>query len=275
MKKTWKNTLKKLAAGTLAASAILTLAACGKDSSAKAASDFAYVKDKGTLVVGVTRFEPMDYMDGEEWVGFDADLAKAFAEDLGVSVEFQEINWESKEVELQAKTIDCIWNGLTWSEDRAKQMGLTGAYLTNKQCLVVTPELGQKVKTIEDLKGLQIAAESGSAGESYVQENLTDVNYIEKTAQIDCLTELKMGTIDACVIDLIMAEYLTNKDGSNFQGLVPLPDVLDSATENYVVAFRQDSDLVDKADSFFEAKREDGSLKALAERYKLSQALPQ
>ncbi len=275
MKKALRNTIKKLAAWTLTAASLLTLGACGKENSSKGASDLSYVKDKGSLVVGVTRFEPMDYMEGEEWVGFDADLAKAFGEDLGVSVEFQEINWESKEVELQAKSIDCIWNGLTWSEDRAKEMGVTKAYLTNKQCLVVKPELGQNIKSIENLNGLSVAAEAGSAGESYIKENLSDVKYIEKTAQIDCLTELKMGTVDACVIDLIMAEYLTNKEGSNFQGLVPLPEVLDSATEDYVVAFRKGSDLVDKADAFFEAKMKDDSLKELANRYKLSQALPQ
>lgn len=82
------------------------------------ASDMDYVKDQGKLVVGITNFEPMDYKDESgEWVGFDADLASAFAESLGVDVEFVEIDWENKILELDGKTIDCVWNGMTLTEE--------------------------------------------------------------------------------------------------------------------------------------------------------------
>ena len=122
--------MKKKLALVLAAGMVASMAACGntnssgsasagnsKDTSATAEStdsDLAYVKDKGTLVVGITDFEPMDYQDENgNWIGFDADLASAFAESLGVDVEFVEIDWDNKILELDGKTIDCVWNGMT------------------------------------------------------------------------------------------------------------------------------------------------------------------
>ncbi|MBQ3457607.1 MAG: transporter substrate-binding domain-containing protein, partial [Synergistaceae bacterium] len=83
-------------------------------SCAYAQTDSEYVKEKGVLVVGITDFKPMDYKNEKgEWIGFDADLAKAFAESLGVKVEFQEIEWNNKILELNGKNIDCVWNGMT------------------------------------------------------------------------------------------------------------------------------------------------------------------
>ena len=80
--------------------------------------DLAYVQGQGKLVVGITDFEPMDYLDENgEWIGFDADLARAFAASLGVEVEFIEINWDNKILELNAKTIDCVWNGMTLTDE--------------------------------------------------------------------------------------------------------------------------------------------------------------
>ena len=95
-----------------------------------AESDLQYVKDKGTLVVGITDFEPMDYKDDSgEWVGFDADMARAFAESLGVKVEFVEINWDNKILELGNKSIDCVWNGMTLTDEVTSSMECTNAYM--------------------------------------------------------------------------------------------------------------------------------------------------
>ena len=236
-------------------------------------SDLAYIQDKGTLIVGVTEYEPMDFRDGDDWVGFDAELATMFAESLGVEVIIQEINWATKEVELAANTIDCIWNGMTWSEERAEQMSLSDPYLNNKQALVVRAEEQENYTSVEDLAGKQVAAEAGSAGEKFVIENLLDSNYVEKNSQLDSLTELALNSVDATVVDLIMAEYLTGKEGSDFGDLVPLPDLLDSEDEVFVVAFRQDSDLTDIVNEFFEDLEESGELEELAEKYSLTEAL--
>ena len=102
-----------------------------------AGSDVAYVQDKGTLVVGMTDFAPMDYKDESgAWIGFDADMAKAFAADLGVEVEFLEINWDNKLMELEAKGIDCVWNGMTLTDGVQAAMECTNAYCENAQVVI-------------------------------------------------------------------------------------------------------------------------------------------
>lgn len=102
-------------------------------------SDVAYIQEKGTLVVGVTDFDPMDYKDDNgEWIGFDADMARAVAEKLGVEVEFVEIDWDNKIFELDAKSIDVVWNGMTLTDEVMGAMECTNAYCKNAQ-VVVTP----------------------------------------------------------------------------------------------------------------------------------------
>lgn len=101
-------------------------------------SDWAYIKQKGELVIGITLFQPMNYFDDAgELTGFETEFAKAVCEKLGVKAVFQEISWNAKETELQAKNIDCIWNGLTITEERAAAMSITIPYMRNKQVLVV------------------------------------------------------------------------------------------------------------------------------------------
>ena len=103
-------------------------------------SDLAYVQDKGTLVVGITEFEPMDYKDESgEWVGFDADMAKLVGEKLGVEVDFVEIDWDNKVMELNSKNIDVVWNGMTLTSEVTSAMECTNAYCNNAQ-VVVVPE---------------------------------------------------------------------------------------------------------------------------------------
>ncbi|MBR0316468.1 MAG: transporter substrate-binding domain-containing protein, partial [Synergistaceae bacterium] len=99
-----------------------------------AESDLDYVKNKGVLVVGITDFAPMDYKNEKgEWIGFDADLAKKFAESLGVKVEFQEIEWDNKILELNAKNIDCVWNGMTLTNEVKSSMECSKPYCNNAQ----------------------------------------------------------------------------------------------------------------------------------------------
>ena len=134
---------KKLLALLLTGLMVFAMTACGSasgngDSGSDSESDMEYVKDKGTLVVGITNFEPMDYQDENgEWIGFDADLAKAFGESLGVDVEFVEIEWGSKIMELDGKTIDCVWNGMTLTDGVTSAMACTNAYCKNAQVVVV------------------------------------------------------------------------------------------------------------------------------------------
>ena len=238
-------------------------------------SDLAYIQDKGTLIVGITDFEPMDYKEdgSDEWTGFDAELARLVGKELGVTVEFQEINWKMKETELSSKTIDCIWNGLTWDEERAENMSLTDYYMLNRQVLVVATKNADKYTTVESLDGANVAAESGSAGESVITESLTNSTYIEKDAQIDVLTELIMGTVDAGVIDYVMANYLINKEGSSFAGLTIVENALTTQDEYYSIAFRKGSDVTAKVNTILAQLKSDGTVDTLAKKYGLVDAI--
>lgn len=102
--------------------------------------DVAYIQDKGTLIVGITDFEPMDYKDGDDWIGFDADMAKLVAEKLGVDVQFVEIDWDTKTMELDSKNIDVVWNGMTLTDEVTSAMECTNAYCNNAQVVVVPAE---------------------------------------------------------------------------------------------------------------------------------------
>lgn len=238
-------------------------------------SDLAYIQDKGTLIVGITDFEPMDYKEdgSDEWTGFDAELARLVGKELGVTVEFQEINWKMKETELSSKTIDCIWNGLTWDEERAENMSLTDYYMLNRQVLVVATKNADKYTSVDSLDGANVAAESGSAGESVITESLTSSNYIEKDAQIDVLTELIMGTVDAGVIDYVMANYLINKEGSSFADLTIVENALTTQDEYYSIAFRKGSDVTAKVNAILKDLKADGTVDTIAQKYGLVDAI--
>ena len=238
-------------------------------------SDLAYIQDKGTLIVGITDFEPMDYKEdgSDEWTGFDAELARLVGKELGVTVEFQEINWKMKETELSSKTIDCIWNGLTWDEERAENMSLTDYYMLNRQVLVVATKNADKYTSVDSLAGANVAAESGSAGESVITESLTNSTYIEKDAQIDVLTELIMGTVDAGVIDYVMANYLINKEGSSFADLTIVENALTTQDEYYSIAFRKGSDVTAKVNAILKDLKADGTVDTLAKKYGLVDAI--
>ena len=98
-------------------------------------SDLAAIEESGKLVVGVTRYKPMDYLDDEtgEWIGFDAELAQMFAEELGVNCQLVIIPWSNKVAELNGRQIDLVWNGMTITEERKTNMAMSVPYLANKQ----------------------------------------------------------------------------------------------------------------------------------------------
>ena len=157
--------MKQMISLALALAMGLSLAACsGKDAkNTEPTSDLAYVQDKGTLVVGITEFEPMDYQDENgNWVGFDADMATLFAESLGVEVEFQLIDWDSKIMELDGKTIDVAWNGMTLTEDVKEAMECSNPYFNNAQVVVVKADQADKYQTVDSIQDLSFSVESGS-----------------------------------------------------------------------------------------------------------------
>ena len=133
-------------------------------------ADWEYIVSQGKFIVGYTLFAPIAYKtDAGELIGFDIELAKAVAELIGIEVEFKEIEWSAKESLLAGKSIDCIWNGMTITEERKAAMEISIPYLNNKQVAVIRKADKDKYTTTESMSGAIIAAEAGSAGESCVK----------------------------------------------------------------------------------------------------------
>ena len=262
--------MKKLITVSLSLAMALSLAACG--GSGKSAdedqTDMEYVKEKGTLVVGITEFEPMDYKDGNgDWIGFDADMAKAFAKSLGVDVEFVEIDWDNKALELDGKTIDCVWNGMTLTDEVTSAMDCSNAYCNNAQVVIVPADKADKYQTVDSLSDLTFAVEAGSAGET--EAKALNLNCTPVKSQADTLMEVAAGTSDAAVIDLLMAGAMIGEG----TGYADLTYTVGLNSEEYGVGFRKGSDLVSALNDFFAESYADGTMTKCAETYGVQAAL--
>ena len=221
------------------------------------------------MTIGYTVYAPMNYTDENgEFVGFDTELATAVCVQLGVEPEFVEINWDTKIVELDAKSIDCIWNGMTLTDDILANTACTEAYAKNAQ--VVVMKAGSGYTSTADLVGKTVVAEAGSAGETTIQEdeNLAQADYISKGVQTDCLMEVAAGTADAAVLDLTLASAMIG-EGTDYADL-EIVDELNA--EEYGVAFRQGSDAAAAVNDAFAALKADGTMQALADKYGLTLA---
>ena len=243
--------------------------AAGSAASASADSDLAYIQGKGKMVIGYTVYAPMNYTDDEgNFTGFDTELATAVCEKLGVEPEFVEINWDTKVVELDAKSIDCIWNGMTLTDDIMANTATTKAYAKNAQVVVVKD--GTDYSSTADLVGKTVVAEAGSAGEAAIEgdENLAQADYVSKSVQTDCLMEVAAGTADAAVLDLTLANAMIG-EGTDYASL-KIVDELNA--EEYGVAFRKGSDTAAAVDAVFDELKADGTMQALADKYDLALA---
>ena len=289
--------MKKLIALLLAVLMIVSLVACGaKEAPVEEApveeapveetpveeeapveetdSDLAYVTENGKMLVGITIYEPMNYYDeAGELTGFDTEFAQAVCEKMGLAAEFVEINWDTKEVELAAKSIDCIWNGMTITEDRLANMSISDPYVKNAQVIVVKAD--SEVAATADLVGKTVVAEMGSAGEAQIsgedaEENLAQADYVGVAKQTDCLMEVKAGTADAAVLDWTLAKSMVG-EGTDFADLKILEGV-ELATEEYGIAFRQGSDVTVAVNAVIAELVADGTLPTLAEKYGLALA---
>ena len=235
---------------------------------AYAETDAEYVKNKGVLVVGITDFAPMDYKDDNgEWIGFDADLAKAFAAYLGVEIELVEIEWDNKILELNGKTIDCVWNGMTLTDEVKSAMETSNAYCNNAQVVVLPAAKAADYADVEALKGLTFAVEAGSAGEAEI--DALGYNKTAVTSQADTLLEVAAGTSDAAVIDALMAAAMVG-EGTSYANLTY---TLSLNSEEYGVGFRKGSDLAAALNEFFAAAYADGTMMTLAETYGVQAAV--
>lgn len=262
--------MKRILALSLALALCLCFAACGAASTGGSSgdSDSAYVKNNGKLIVGITDFAPMDYQDASgNWIGFDADMAKAFAKTLGVDVEFQVIDWDNKVMELNGKTIDCVWNGMTLSDEVKNSMECSVPYCSNAQIVVVPAAVASQYSTVDSLKELNFAVENGSAGKEMAVEN--GFRYVEVVDMATALLEVKSGTADAAIIDSLMAAAMVGP-GTDYADLAYTVGL---NSEEYGVGFRKGSDLAAALNAFFKSAYDDGSLMSCAETYGVQAAL--
>ena len=262
-----KKSDDKTAATEAAATADSATADSATADSAKSVADLEKVQQAGKLIVGITDFEPMDYQKDGKWIGFDADMATKFAETLGVTVEFVEIDWDNKVLELNGGSVDCVWNGMTLTPEVTSAMSCSNAYLNNAQVVVVNKNVADKYGDAESCKTLSFAVESGSAGQEQAQTN--GFKFTEVKDQATALMEVASGTCDAAIIDSLMASAMVG-EGTGYEQLT-YTVALNS--EEYGVGFRQGSDLTAKCNEFFASAKADGTMKAIAEQYKVQTAL--
>lgn len=236
----------------------------GEDTTA-AASDIAYIKEKGTMVIGITEYAPMNYKaeDGS-WTGFDTEFAEAVCKKLGVKAEFFVLSdWDQKVNELNAKTIDVVWNGMTIKDDLKQSMSITDAYVYNAQVIVTKAENADKYKDFDSIKDATIAVETGSAGQDMVKDC---ANVTEVAAQSDALLEVQSGAADVCVIDITMADAMTGK-GTSYADLQKTGTL---SEEEYGIGCRLGSDTCTEINKIMAELKEDGTLDALAKKYELT-----
>ena len=282
--------MKKFFALLLALCMIFALAACGEPASEPseapaseapaseapaseepaAESDMAYVQEKGSLIVGITEFEPMDYQnEAGEWIGFDADLARAFADSLGVEAVFQVIEWDNKVMELDGKTIDVVWNGMTLTDEVLSAMECSNASCNNAQVVILPADSAEDYPDAASMSELNFAVESGSAGEAMAIEN--GFSYTPVVDQATAVLEVSSGTCQAAIIDSLMAAAMVG-EGTSYADLTY---TISLNSEEYGVGFRKGSDLAATLNEFLSGKYADGSIQTLAETYGVQDALVQ
>jgi polar amino acid transport system substrate-binding protein len=233
--------------------------------------DWSYIQSKGTLVIGITEYAPMNYYDENgTLIGFDTEFAEAACAKLGLTPEFQVIDWDTKELELSSKKIDCIWNGLTVTEERKANMDFTASYLKNQQVVVVLAANADQYSDAAGFAGLTVVAEAGSAGAAAIAANMADADFVEVQAQSDALLEVKTGKAAAAVIDLTMANAMTG-EGTDYSDLTILP--IEMPGEEYAIGFRVGSTATAKLNEVIAAFTTDGTFGSLAEKYELSDLL--
>lgn len=232
--------------------------------------DLAYVQEKGNLVIGITIFEPMNYYDENgELIGFDTEFAQAVCAELGLTPEFIVINWDTKEIELQSKEIDCIWNGMTIDDDRRENMLFSQPYIRNMQVAVIRTEDAATYTDTASLSGATLVAEVSSAGENAIlaDENLSQATYVPVSKQTDALLEVKAGTAQAAVLDYVLADAMVG-EGTDYSDLMMIEGV-ELAVEEYGIGFRLGSNLAAEVDAVIDQLAADGTLNEIAVKYGL------
>ena len=251
---------------------------------AESESDWAYIQGKGKITIGITLFAPINYYDESgELIGFDTELAKATFEKLGVEVEFIEINWDSKEIELNSKNIDAIWNGMCITEERKQNMSMSRPYLYNTQAMVMKAD--KEADIMADIAGKYVVAEQGSTGEGKLQgtiadddtvvvsakEYFKDANYTPVDSMAKALMEVKSGIADVALVDSVCALAMVG-EGTDYDDLTVNLDN-NFGLQEYGIGFRVGSDVTELVNNAIIELTKDGTVAQIAEKYGLTDML--
>lgn len=224
------------------------------------------ITEKGVFVLGLDdSFPPMGYRDDtNEIVGFDIDLAKEVCKRIGVELKLQPISWDAKEQELNSGNIDCIWNGMSKTDEREEAMSLSNAYMENSMIFVV--KNGTSYKSIEDLKGKIIGVQSGSSAEELLTEteiysDLKDI--ISYADNMTAFMDMEANQTDAVFVDEVLANYYIASNNKDYKVIYT-----NLEPEEYVIGFRkQDTELCNKINNILSEMKNDGSLAEISQKW--------
>jgi len=255
--------MKKLTVALLVCAASV-LAACGqKDEPAQAAAPVALTK----VVVGLDdNFPPMGFRDEKnQLVGFDIDMAREAAKRMGVEVEFKPIDWSAKEAELNGKRVDALWNGLTITEERKKNIGFTAPYMANQQIILVAA--ASPIKTKADLAGMVVGVQEGSSAVDAIEKDAAVAASLKELKRfgdnVTALMDLSTGRLNAVVVDEVVGRYLAGKRPGEYRVLVE-----NFGTEDYGVGVRkEDTALLAKLEETLNGMKQDGSAATIAQQW--------
>lgn len=234
-----------------------TAAANGEDNSLQ------NVLDSGKFVLGLdATFKPMGYTnENDEIVGFDIDVAQEVCDRMGVELVKQPIDWDTKEQDLDAGKIDCIWNGMSVNPSRAEVMNLSEPYMKNDMVFVVAG--GSDIKSQADLDGKNVAVQSGSTAQDILREAGLNITETALATNVECLQQLELNLVDAVFMDSVVANFEITESGKDY---VVLPDGL--APEEYAIGFRKnDQALRDEVQRILSEMKADGKLGEISTKW--------
>ncbi|MCT4621644.1 MAG: amino acid ABC transporter substrate-binding protein [Marinisporobacter sp.] len=257
----------------------MMLAGCGAKETAKADeseqtkvseekdSSLEEIKEKGEFVLGLDdSFPPMGFRDEKgDVVGFDIDLAKEVAKRMGVELKIQPIDWDGKVLSLNNKDIDVIWNGLTITEERKKQIGFSKVYIENRQVIVTGAD--SDIETKKDLATKMVAVQLGSSGEDALNADTETVSAVKEVVKFsnytEALLDLKAGRVDAVVIDEIVGRYYLSKRPGEYKVAKE-----DFGREGYGIGFRKDdAAFIDEVDQILDEMKKDGTTAEISKKW--------
>lgn len=231
------------------------------------AKDYENVMEKGVLRVGVTDYAPIDFLKDGEWTGFDAELARLFAERIGVELSFVEIDWDKKTQLLDSGEIDCIWNGMTRTAELEELIDCSHPYLYSAEVIVLPRAQFSKYDSAEKSYHLLFAVEDGSSAQKTAAElSLRTVAYRGQNAAFDAVMNKQC---DAAIVDGIYAMYMT-AEGAEYD---ELQYGFPFSAEQICVGLRKGSSLTQKVNDFLILSAKVGTTRTVADRYGLRDAL--